>query len=1118
MKRLISLLFVTLLTISYSYSQNDGTYTFGTSGTESASSIIQLSDGTYIIGARTSGNDFTLLNVNNNGALIKQATLPNTMTITKLVLLANNDILVVGSETSTESASLVVIRLNSNLTIQWSKRLAGSFMAYAFSAIECQNGELMFVGYSSTSGSSNADWDGLAFRLFSNGNLRWKKIIQTSVVSDWLVDLVELPGGNVVAFGASSQSTVDYQIMKIAPNGDISGLKTFDAGQNEVMYHALLVNNKLYVTAGSWSFSFGQYDMSYIKLDTNFNIEISKVYGGSSMDFPLYSFYKNNEISVFGYTNTFDSDYDLVITTFDLSGNKLGTKRIGGANRELVSTKGNSFLINNNNKFVTVGETATHGSGSTDIFLSFAGFTTNCCPFISDVSYSIANATYASSNTASITANTSLNTLSNISITPNTTVLYTSASNCAITTINANIQADTVTCKNVALNFTSTSNAVSPTFSWDFGDPSAGLSNNSTLQNPTFTYANNGNYLVVLTVSNGCSLTKDSITIHVNNGTPLDVNPTTAKKTYCTTEAVNFNSNVSILNTTHLWNFGDPTSGLNNTATSMNASHTYANPGIYVVTYFVIQDCRTDSDTIHVYITDNIEMGLNIIPMNATYCANNIVNFISNNNSNTATYHWDFGDPSSGANNTSSSNSTSHNYTSAGNYVATIIVNDYCSVDSDTVHIYVVSSTALTSQLSIPTLSYCTGDSIRITGNSNDVDAVYNWEVIDNTNTVIKQIASKNAKFTLSNNGNYKIYLITNNACNSDTDSVFISITGGVNAIAQSNKLTYCVNEVVSLTGTITGVSSSFVWNFDDPSSGSNNTSSQLNPTHSYSIPGNYTITLIVTGGCLPDTSFLDITVSNGFNLNTQVSNIPRAYCPGDTVKLIANSDDPLANFSWNFGDPNSSSNNSSLTNPTHVYNTSGNYVITLNSNNNCFQEEDTIHISIGPFISPSFDFILDSCTGAILFTNTTLNTNSNTYSWLINGEEISTNTNASTVINNSGKYEVRLIVNPNSNCVDTLFQELDLSLFDDSSNLFIPNIFTPNNDGINDFFEITGSNLCKVSKLIVFNRWGRKIYETENELKWDGKNENEICPVGTYIIYLELENKKIVRAISLLR
>jgi len=225
-----------------------------------------------------------------------------------------------------------------------------------------------------------------------------------------------------------------------------------------------------------------------------------------------------------------------------------------------------------------------------------------------------------------------------------------------------------------------------------------------------------------------------------------------------------------------------------------------------------------------------------------------------------------------------------------------------------------------------------------------------------------------------------------------------------------------------------------------------------------------------------------------------------------------------LANFSWNFGDPNSSSNNSSLTNPTHVYNTSGNYVITLNSNNNCFQEEDTIHISIGPFISPSFDFILDSCTGAILFTNTTLNTNSNTYSWLINGEEISTNTNASTVINNSGKYEVRLIVNPNSNCVDTLFQELDLSLFDDSSNLFIPNIFTPNNDGINDFFEITGSNLCKVSKLIVFNRWGRKIYETENELKWDGKNENEICPVGTYIIYLELENKKIVRAISLLR
>ena len=60
---------------------------------------------------------------------------------------------------------------------------------------------------------------------------------------------------------------------------------------------------------------------------------------------------------------------------------------------------------------------------------------------------------------------------------------------------------------------------------------------------------------------------------------------------------------------------------------------------------------------------------------------------------------------------------------------------------------------------------------------------------------------------------------------------------------------------------------------------------------------------------------------------------------------------------------------------------------------------------------------------------------------------------------------------------------------------LFIPNVFTPDGDGKNDYFEIMGDdNPCApVNKLTIFNRWGKKVYEAEgSQLSCDGtKNGN---------------------------
>jgi gliding motility-associated-like protein len=68
-----------------------------------------------------------------------------------------------------------------------------------------------------------------------------------------------------------------------------------------------------------------------------------------------------------------------------------------------------------------------------------------------------------------------------------------------------------------------------------------------------------------------------------------------------------------------------------------------------------------------------------------------------------------------------------------------------------------------------------------------------------------------------------------------------------------------------------------------------------------------------------------------------------------------------------------------------------------------------------------------------------------------------------------------------------------------------VPNVFTPNGDGVNEVFEITGVETYDQVKLSIFNRWGGKLYESTNPdaVKWDGRTESE----GVYFYNLETKD-----------
>lgn len=75
-----------------------------------------------------------------------------------------------------------------------------------------------------------------------------------------------------------------------------------------------------------------------------------------------------------------------------------------------------------------------------------------------------------------------------------------------------------------------------------------------------------------------------------------------------------------------------------------------------------------------------------------------------------------------------------------------------------------------------------------------------------------------------------------------------------------------------------------------------------------------------------------------------------------------------------------------------------------------------------------------------------------------------------------------------------------------DSSALVIPNIFTPNDDGINDVFKISGLNKCDEYTLKIFDRWGIKMFETDSPFGtfWDGTTTSGLkTPAGVYYYVL---------------
>lgn len=105
---------------------------------------------------------------------------------------------------------------------------------------------------------------------------------------------------------------------------------------------------------------------------------------------------------------------------------------------------------------------------------------------------------------------------------------------------------------------------------------------------------------------------------------------------------------------------------------------------------------------------------------------------------------------------------------------------------------------------------------------------------------------------------------------------------------------------------------------------------------------------------------------------------------------------------------------------------------------------------------------------------------------------------------NVAGNYRTMLITENDYGCVDTVYKVI--SIIDDL-NIYIPNSFTPNDDGVNDVFLVKGMGInLENFDLQIIDRWGNIVFETRDiNIGWDGKVRGAPARDGTYTCFVKV-------------
>jgi gliding motility-associated-like protein len=670
-------------------------------------------------------------------------------------------------------------------------------------------------------------------------------------------------------------------------------------------------------------------------------------------------------------------------------------------------------------------------------------------------------------------------------------------------------------CVGNMITFTDTSSAtVTVTeWYWDFGN---GVTQTTAGPSVTYTYPLPGTYTVRHATRSSVTCVSDTIdrvvtifakpvTSFTFTGGCLDV-----------TGTVQFNGSATVSDgqtiNSWAWDFGDPnaTGGNPNTSIIQNPTHNYQ-PGTYTISLTATTANGCAKDTL-ITTTFNLKPALDY-PALTGLCEN------------AAAVSVDFGSVTNGVTGTEEYHGPATTLAGmfdpavAGPGIHTIwyVFNSSAGcIDSISQTIEVFPQPAASFDVDLADL--CAGETLTITPNSNIPTGTitnWNWDLGDGTTPSYTNGNPFTVNYANFNSYTIQLVNISDRGCISEP----FTRTIGVHAIPVADfdlPAGVCMPngsaQFTNQSQVADNANLSYQWDFGDGSG----TSTTTSPSYVYGASGSYNVTLVATSefGC---THQVTQAMNNFFEKPVALFDISSLdICQGEGTTLTDNSSDPAATitvWNWSFGD----GSNSIQQNPVKTFSSPGTYDVTLTVTNDIGCVSDpfvrTLTVHVQPVIDAGQSFVLQQ--GTTVQLTATANDPTLTFNWSPPfGLDDATILNPTLTALADQTYTLTAI--GSNDCEATDFITVKIL-----KPVTVPNVFSPNGDGIHDRWVITNLQDYPGSKVGIFNRYGQEVYRMAgSDDPWDGTYRGKPLPVGTYYFVITLENgfKPITGSVTILR
>jgi gliding motility-associated-like protein len=638
------------------------------------------------------------------------------------------------------------------------------------------------------------------------------------------------------------------------------------------------------------------------------------------------------------------------------------------------------------------------------------------------------------------------------------------------------------------------------TWDWDFD----GLGQ-SALQNPQFTFTTAGTFTVGLTVTSNLNCSDDfQADVTVLPGPVADF----SWDDVCLGSSTSFAdaSTVSGGGTVASWDwdFGDLGS-----ATEQEPIHTYGTSGQFDVTLTVesASGCSNSvTQQVNVYDLPTASFTADDV------CEGGVVVF-TNTSTSATSYQWDLGD------NTEVTDQIPdpHTYATHGTFNIELIVFSGLGC-SDMVTGTVSVFPAPIANFTFDTVCFPSPTTFTdlSTVGAGGVISGWDWKFGDTNMDLVNQ----NPVHTYAQWGDYEVTLTVTTADGCADEVVIGPARVHPRPLAVfRNNIANCLGETTSFSdmSALENAPDDFIdswdWNFGDGGS-----STEAAPDHDYQADGIFPVTLTVVSnhGCESSVTH-DVEIyplpSVDFSVDTTAGCQPFGvqFLDGTIVPPPYN----IASWEWDFGDGSGTSGSQF---PTHTFNDPdllpnaiGQFDVTLTvtSGNGCVSSlTRTNYISCHP--KPTAYFQVSPPEADLTFANFTVTDASSpdVAAWnYTTGDWGSYSTSSfQHTYTDTGYFTVTQLVSTEFGCQDTIetVVRVNPEFF-----FYIPNTFTPNNDGENDTFFGTGVGVADY-QMVIYDRWGAQVFESgDMDLHWDGTKDGRQVQIGVYTYMITVVDVK---------